>query len=113
MSPSELLTVETLLACIGPDEACTRAQIMQRVSKGTATVQYVINRCVASGALRCSRKGRHHVWCKCRPATCPAGPRGEILRGYDRRLRQFSEICMAARPPAPPGQVVRHGGGWQ
>lgn len=107
------MSVELVLACIGPGERCTRAQIMQRLDMGMATVQYMLNAGIASGALRRSPEGRCHVWWKPSAAARPLIQPRAVLRGYESGIQQFREVCMAARPPAPPGQVIRYGVGWQ
>jgi hypothetical protein len=108
-----MISVESVLACIGPGERCTRVQIMQRMGKGVSTVQHLLNACVASGTLRCSTQGRCKVWWKPTAAKRlphqPVGQPRDVLRDYDREIRQFIEVCMATRAPAPPRQVIRYG----
>ncbi|CAG9244359.1 hypothetical protein PUN4_1000006 [Paraburkholderia unamae] len=110
MSASAILTIDPLLACIGANERCTRAEIIQRLGGGLTSVQHLLNICVAQGVLRRSREGRHHVWWKpesiARPPTQPAA----LLRGYDAQLQILAKLSATTRPQIR-GQVIHYGVG--
>jgi hypothetical protein len=112
MHHTSLVTVERLLACMDQEERCTRAEIMTRLDAGLATVQHMLNICVARGLLQCTSEARHHVWWKTVPPDGPVFARSfAALRGYDEQLQRLAGLSMAARPPRPRGQVIRYGVG--
>jgi hypothetical protein len=112
MDTSAIVTVERLLACMGPGERCTRAEIMRRLDAGIASVQHVLGVCVAQGRLRRTAAGKQLVWWKPasagRPVTAPSFP---VLLGYDAELQRLAGLSLAARHPPPPGQTIHYGVG--
>jgi hypothetical protein len=77
------------------------------------TVQCTLNAGVASGALKRGNAERCHVWRRAPPVARHVRLPGAMLQGYDTENQRCIQACMAARPPAPPGQVIRYGVGWQ
>jgi hypothetical protein len=112
MITTPFVTVESLLACMEPEERCTRAEIIRRLDAGLASVQHTLSLCVSQGLLRRSARERCYVWWKPDAAGRPVSTTSFVaMSGYDEELQRLAALSMAARPPVLPGLTVRYGVG--